>query len=161
MCIICRTSNLDDLIGLKELYCWNCTSLTEIPIIDGLQKLSCRNCTSLTEIPIIDGLQRLSCDGCTSITEIPIIDGLQILYCWNCTSLTEIPIIDGLQELNCWNCTSLTTKEPTIAILNNVSSCKKTYNRTKIAYYVYRQLIAKLLTIVLPRYPVRTIISFI
>jgi hypothetical protein len=118
-------------------------------------------CTSLTEIPIIDGLQKLYCRDCTSLTEIPIIDGLQIISCNGCTNLTEIPIIDGLQKLYCWNCTSLTTRQPTIKIINTISSCKKRFNRTKIAYYVYRQLIAKSITMVLPRYPVRTIISFI
>ena len=90
--------------GLQKLVCWNCKSLTEIPVIYGLKTLICWNCKSLTEIPLIPGLKKLKCNTCTSLTKIPVIPGLKILFCDGCTSLTEIPVILGLNILEFNNC---------------------------------------------------------
>jgi hypothetical protein len=89
---------------LKHLYCYDCTSLTEIPLIEGLKWLYCVGCTSLTEIPVIEGLKYLWCKGCTSLTEIPLIEGLKYIRCSGCTSLTEIQVIEGLEVLDCSGC---------------------------------------------------------
>ena len=49
--------------------------------IEGLIEIDCSDCTSLTSIPNIEGLEKLTCYGCTSLTSIPNIKGLESKGC--------------------------------------------------------------------------------
>jgi hypothetical protein len=64
-----------------------------------LETLYCYDCSSLTEIPNIIGLLRLNCANCPLIQKIPNISYLQTLVCFNCPLLTEIPDIFDLIDL--------------------------------------------------------------
>ena len=54
MCILCGNVKTMKL-GIKNLDCSICPSITSIPHIEGLQKLNCSNCPSITSIPHILG----------------------------------------------------------------------------------------------------------
>jgi hypothetical protein len=138
MCIICRGESLE---GLQVLECSGCKHITSIPKIDSLRELRCNDCLRLTCIPQIEGLQMLSCSGCERLTSIPLIENLQKLYYVCCPKLEH--------------------NELTIEILNTICKLKRDMARTKICNYIYKQYYAKMLSLVLPRYPTRTIIKYL
>jgi hypothetical protein len=108
MCIICRTPNVQELVGLTSLYCSNCPLLTAIPKeLVGLTALYCWNCPLLTAIPKeLVGLTSLYCHNCPLLTAIPKeLVRLITLYCYKCPLLTAIPKeFVGLAGLNCSGC---------------------------------------------------------
>ena len=82
MCILC--GNIKTIkLGIKNLDCSICPSITSIPHIEGLQGLNCFGCPSITNIPHIEGLQELICSHCPSITSIPRIPNDNII-CSGC-----------------------------------------------------------------------------
>ncbi len=93
--------------NIKNLYCWRCPLVTNIPYIKGLKVIRCQNCQLLTNIPMIEGLKTLICVNCPVLTNIPIIEGLHKLNCCHSTLLKIIPLIQGLKKLLCSNCPSL------------------------------------------------------
>jgi hypothetical protein len=87
MCIICRTPNVQELVGLTRLDCNNCPLLTAIPKeLVVLTHLNCYNCPLLTAIPKeLVGLTWMSCANCPLLTAIPKeLVGLTNLYCYGC-----------------------------------------------------------------------------
>jgi hypothetical protein len=89
MCLICK-SYVRFNSDLKELYCYSCPLLKEIPNIISLITIDCSNC-KIERLPIRYPLKLLYCNSCPNIKEIPNILGLEILYCNYCPELKEIP----------------------------------------------------------------------
>jgi hypothetical protein len=112
MCIICRTPNVQELVGFRYLNCHNCPLLTAIPKeLVGLTNLNCGNCPLLTAIPKeLVGLTELFCANCPLLTAIPMeLVNLATLYCYNCPLLHAIPKgLVRLTMMDCSNCPLLT-----------------------------------------------------
>lgn len=90
-------------VGLKELVCWDVTTLTSLPTLPTtLTKLSVQATKITTLPPLPNGLKVLQCQNNPLLTSLPPLpNGLIRLQCAN-TNLTEIPPLPAtLQILDC------------------------------------------------------------
>ena len=70
-------------------------------MLNNLTHLWCSNCPSLTNIPILNKLTHLWCFDCPSLTNISILNNLMYLQCLDCNLLTNIPIVINTKIDNC------------------------------------------------------------
>lgn len=70
--------------GLKDLRCFYCSLLTDIPAIQGLKLLHCNQCVSLKNIPFIETLEDLDISCCYLLTNIPRYENLNYFCCYGC-----------------------------------------------------------------------------
>jgi len=118
--VINMVKNFDGIFKY-DLYCPNCSNLTEINSKVG-RDLKCYNCPNLTKLP--DKVNRdLDCSNCSKLIEISGKVGRD-LNCSNCPKLTKLPDkVNG--DLNCSNCPNLTKLPDKVNGDLNCSNCPK------------------------------------